>query len=235
LTEVHFSLIAAGAVLLSALTWAPTLIREKKKKAPAAGTNPPPREQIYTRVIIRQLAISAVAFLIAFTCKITVFGEIQLDLKTCLVASAFLALNHLCVERLEWKHASPEYKSKIKYFCPQTTGDRLLFVPTTLVTAFTEEVVYRAVFFGLFYQVTGNYWIAGVVSAAFFSISHMKWSLSAAVSTFFVGLGLQYLVFISGGLYVPIAVHFIHNVINGIIYGRITAAGQKRTDLLVLD
>lgn len=208
---------------MSCLTWVPTLTREIRKKVPPADINLPPREQIYRNVIIRHLLISAAAFLIAITSKISIFGKFRLDLKACLLALVFLALNHLGVEYLEWKHASPEYRRKIKYFCPRTYKERLLFFPTTLVTALTEEVVYRAVFFGLFYQVTGNYWIASVASAFFFSISHMKWSLSAVGTTFFVGLGLQYLVFISGGLYLPIAVHFIHNLINGIIYGRTTA------------
>lgn len=145
------------------------------------------------------------------------------------MAIVFLALNHLGVEYLEWKHASPEYRRRIKHFCPQSLRERFLFVPTTLVAAFTEEVVFRAVFFGLFYQVSGNYWIASVASAVFFSISHIKWSLSAVLTTFFVGLGLQYLVFVSGGLYLPIAVHFIHNLINGIIYGRISTGKHKES------
>ena len=40
-------------------------------------------------------------------------------------------------------------------------------------------------------------------------------------STFFVGLALQYFVKLSGGLFVPIAIHLFHNVVNGIIYGKI--------------
>jgi membrane protease YdiL (CAAX protease family) len=228
LEEAHLPLVLAGAIFLSVLTWVPTFAREIKGKAPPADTNLPHRVQVYRNVIIRYLLILAVAFLVAFTSKISIFGKIRLDLKAGLLALLFLALNHLGVEYLEWKHASVEYRRKIKYFCPQTYRERLLFVPTTLVTALTEEVVYRAVFFGLFYQMTGNYWIASVASAVFFSMSHMKWSLSAVGTTFFVGLGLQYLVFISGGLYLPIAIHFIHNLINGIIYGRIKATEHKQ-------
>ncbi len=39
------------------------------------------------------------------------------------------------------------------------------------------------------------------------------------------GLGLQYFMKLSGGLCVPIAIHFVHNVVNGIVYG---AAWKRR-------
>lgn len=217
----------AGVIFLSSFTWIPTLNHSIRKKDSPPGTDLPLRGQIYRRVMIKHLIISAIALLIALVSRIPIFGEIRLDFRAILLALIFLALNHFGVEYLEWKHASPEYKRRIKHFCPQTVKERFLFVPTTLVTAITEEVVFRAVFFGLFYQVSENYWVASVASAVFFSISHIKWSLSAVLTTFFVGLGLQYLVFVSGGLYLPIAVHFIHNLINGIVYGRISIGKHK--------
>lgn len=224
-------IILAGIIFLSSVTWIPTLVREIRNVAPSGKTQRPPREVIYRGVILGNLRMIAAAFIIAFADRMPVFGEIQLNLKTCLLTLAFLALNHLCVEPLEWKNASLEYKRKIRYFCPHTIKERLFYVPTALITALSEEVVYRAVFFGLFYQAIGNYWIAGVASAVLFSINHLRWSTSAVTTAFFVGLGLQYLVFISGGLYLPIAVHFIHNLINGIIFGRVTKA--KHTQLQV--
>ena len=219
--EANLPIILASIIFLSSVTWVPTIVREIRKVAPSGKTQQPPREAIYRGVILGQLWIIATAFVIVFAIRMPVFGEIQLNLKPCLLALAFLALNHLCVEPLEWKTASSEYKRKVRHFCPHTIKERLLYVPTALITALSEEVVYRAVFFGLFYQAIGIYWIAGVASAVFFSINHVRWSVSAVATTFFVGLGLQYLVFISGGLYLPIAVHFIHNLINGIIFGRV--------------
>ena len=224
LKQVHLLIILAGAFFLAGITWVPTLIRAIGKKSSPAQTKPLPREHIYRSVVTRHLWTLLVALLIAFAGNIPVFGGIRINLKTCLLALLFLGLNHLGIEPLEWRLASSEYRRKIKYFCPQTVKERFLFIPATLATALTEEVVYRAVFFGILYQITGNYWIACAVSVVFFSIYHLRWSLGAVVTTLFVGVGLHYLVFISGGLYVPIVVHFIHNLINGVIYGRIAAA-----------
>ena len=52
----------------------------------------------------------------------------------------------------------------------------------------------------------------------FFAIAHRSYGLLAMADTFFVGLGLQYL-FIFPGPYVSIAIHFLHNFLNGIVYG----------------
>jgi len=46
--------------------------------------------------------------------------------------------------------------------------------------------------------------------------------LRSTIGLFFVALGLQWLVKISGGLYVAIAVHCIHNPFNGIVYSALT-------------
>jgi len=213
---------------LSGPTWVQSLICEIRKGTRNGETERCPREDLYWNIIMAGLLGSGLAFLIAFKNQIPIFGEFHLNLKTCLLALAFLVLNHLCLEPLEWKYASLEYKKKIKHFFPHTTEERLLYVPAALIVAFSEEIIFRAVFFSLLYQLTGSSWIAVIVSAIFFSIIHLGWSLNAAGTTFFVGLGLQYLVFISGGLYVAIAVHFIHNLINGIIYGRLTNAAVDK-------
>ena len=94
-----------------------------------------------------------------------------------------------------------------------------MWVPVSMIIAFSEEILYRAVFFGIFYRITDNYWVAGLISAVLFAGAHWKYGLTALPSAFFVAIGLQYLVNISGGLYIAIAVHFIHNLVNGIVYG----------------
>lgn len=224
----------AGLIFLSALTWIPVLVLRSRKPAQKDSISQYALKDICLKTILYELKRVVFAILISLALKISIFGELHLDFKTAILALAFLALNLLCIDPLEWRFASAEVRKKVKQHCPRTGREGLLFIPTTLAVAIGEEVVFRAGFFGLLYQLTGNYWIAGIVSAIFFSISHLTWSLTAAGSSFLVGLGLQYLVFVSGGLYIAIAVHFIHNLINGIIYGRgdkeESTAGRFRED-----
>ena len=229
--KTAISSILVSIIFLSVITWGWDFLQVLRKKT--AKTKLHLRKDIYLKSIQWHFLITSTAIFFSYINRIPIFGEINLNLKICVSAFAFLVLNHLCIEPLEWKFASQEQKRKIGHYCPHTTKELFLFSHVTLATALSEEIIYRAVFWGLFYQLTGSYWIAGIISAVLFSIRHFGWGLTAVGSTFWVGLGLQFLVFLSGGLYVSIAVHFIHNLINGILYGRLTEESADKHILLV--
>jgi len=162
---------------------------------------------------------AAFALLVAWLNQIPVFGSSSINLKTTLRASAFLALN-LGFDSLKWKYTSVARKQRIRNFIPHAAQERFLWVPVSLVSGIGEEIVFRAVLFGLLYGMTGHFWVAAIASAVFFALMHLaQGSLTNIVGLFFVALGLQWLVKISGGLYVAIAVHFLQNLINGLVYG----------------
>jgi membrane protease YdiL (CAAX protease family) len=110
-------------------------------------------------------------------------------------------------------------KKRISNFLPHTPKERLSWVLVSAVSGVGEEIVFRAALFAILYQMTGDYWVAGAISALFFALSHLTHGLISTVIRFFVALGLQWLVQISSGLYAAIAVHFIHNLLNGFVYG----------------
>lgn len=62
-------------------------------------------------------------------------------------------------------------------------------------------------------------WLSAAISAMAFALGHSATELVIVVETYFMAIGLQWLVEISGGLYLAIAVHFLHNVIVGILGG----------------
>ncbi len=165
--------------------------------------------------------IALLAVLTAYLNQIPIFGQIHISHKILLLAFAFLALNMLLIEPLEWKYVSDEIKQRYDNLSPHTTKERFAWIAVSLITAVSEEVLYRAVFLGIFCQLKDNYWMAALISALLFALAHWKYGLTALPSAFFVGLGLQYFVEISGGLFIAIAIHFTHNLVNGIVYGRI--------------
>ena len=153
--------------------------------------------------------------------RIPVFGSIHIDFKLSLLACGFLALVMLLIDPLEWRFTRPDIKQRLGNYIPRTTADRIAWIAVSLVTAVSEEIVYRAVFYGIAYRLTGNFWEAALASAFLFTAAHWHFGFVGMPSTFFVGLGLQYFVKLSGGLYVSIAIHFLHNYVNGIIYGEL--------------
>lgn len=178
-----------------------------------------PRSKNYKSSIIGLSCIAILAIVTAYLNQLPVFGQIHMDHKILLLAFGFLVLNMSLIEPLEWKYISEEIKQRYGNHSPHTDRERLVWIAVSLIGAVSEEILYRAVFFGIFYQLTGNYWMAGLISAALFTIAHWKYGLTALPIAFFVALGLQYFVKISGGLFVAIAIHFIHNLVNGIVYG----------------
>lgn len=186
-----------------------------------AQTKPIPQWKIYLKSMMRGGLFAALALLVASLNQFPVFGSSSIDLKTVLLASAFLALM-LGVDSLEWKYTSVARKKRLLIIAPRTAQDRLLWVPVSLVAGIGEEVIFRAVLFGIFYGIIGDYWIAAGISALFFASTHLSMAgLLSSIGLFFVALILQWFVKVSGGLYIAIAVHFLHNLINGIAYGAV--------------
>jgi len=182
---------------------------------------PIPRSKQYIWSMIDASCFGILALLVAYLNQLTVFGQFHIDYRIFLLATGFLALNMLFIEPLEWKYISDEIKQRYGSYSPHKAKEWFIWIAVSLITAISEEILYRAVFFGIFYQLTDNYWLAGLISAVFFALAHWKYGLTALPSAFFVALGLQYFVRISGGLYVSITIHFFHNLVNGIVYGRI--------------
>ena len=181
-----------------------------------------PRKNFYTGAMRNYFYLTFIAAPAAALNRIPLFGSIHIDFKLSLLAFGFLAVCMLLIDPLEWKYTDADIKQSLSNYIPRTMGERLAWFAVSLVTAVSEEIVYRAVFFGIAYKLTGNYWVGGITSALLFTIAHLRQGLMVLPSTFFVGLALQYFVKLSGGLYVSIAIHFFHNYVNGIIYGELS-------------
>jgi membrane protease YdiL (CAAX protease family) len=180
-----------------------------------------PSKKSYAPAVVMTAFPAALALLTALTCEIPVFGSSRIDNKSLLLGLAFLVLV-LCLDPLEWKFTPAENRKRMTSFLPRTARERSSWVFFSIATGVGEEIIYRAVLFGILFRITGDYWTAAAASAVLFALVHFSQGLLALVSLFFVALCLQWLVKISGGLYVAIGVHFMHNFINGILWGMLT-------------
>lgn len=184
----------------------------------------PPIAKAHKLALIMEPSFAAFALIIASLNEIPVFGSPRFSPELALLALAFLVAS-LFYDALEWRFTAPEKKQRILDLLPGNKREWLLGVPALLILAAGEEIVYRAVLFGFLYKLIGDYWIAGGISAIVFAFAHLTHGAASASSIFFMGLGLQGLVYISGGLYAAIAVHYVHNVFNMVAYS--TLAGRS--------
>jgi membrane protease YdiL (CAAX protease family) len=78
-----------------------------------------------------------------------------------------------------------------------------------LVPAIAEELLFRGVLFQYTRIVFGNVWVAIVVSSILFSGFHGQFY--GFLPRFALGIGLAYLFYVSGSIWVPIVAHFVNN------------------------
>jgi len=178
-----------------------------------------PRRNRYLGAMSLIVVQTMVVLIIGLANSLKMLGSRHIELNVSLFAAGFLILNMCFIDPVEWKYTSPEIKNRILNFLPHNSRERLAWVPVSLVISISEELAYRAVFFGLLYSLTRSYWGAAIISSVLFALAHRKYGLTAVGVMLFVGLGLQWCVYLSGGLYVSIGIHFLHNLINGLVYG----------------
>jgi membrane protease YdiL (CAAX protease family) len=188
-------------------------IASRQKATPAA-----PPKKTYLPGIARITSSTAIALIAALICHIDVLGSSRISRRTLLLGGAFLVLN-LCLDPLEYRLTPNERRKAIVNFLPHTAGERVAWIFLSMAAGVGEEIIYRSVLFGVVFPLTNNYWIAAAVSAVLFALAHFSHGWIAIADLFVVAICLQWLVKISGGLYIAIGIHFVHNLFNGIVWG----------------
>jgi membrane protease YdiL (CAAX protease family) len=195
----------------------PSIAKKYRKEHPAGQTSIP-LVKIYKSMSVPTASLAWLALLLGFLNHVQIFGSIEFDFGTMFLALGVLALMML-LEQLEWKCTSPQKRRKLLQMVPRNRQERLLCVLFMWVPAIGEEIFYRAVLFGFLFRLTGSNLTAAFISAVLFAVAHRSYGLQAVISSFLIGLVLQYFVYVSGGLYLSIAFHYIINVLNGFVIG----------------
>jgi membrane protease YdiL (CAAX protease family) len=126
-----------------------------------------------------------------------------------LPALALTLVLNVCYHRclLQWLTAAPH---KMIWF-----QDRSLVAAWSMAICFQpaviEELFFRYLMFGALRSVMGGHTVVWV-TAAMFALAHIGVPLSMPV-LFVLGILLGYARLASGGIYLPMALHFVHNAI----------------------
>jgi len=120
-----------------------------------------------------------------------------------------------------WRRAVERNARVAHLFMPSNGTELAWWLVVSVLAGTGEEITWRAVQTGLLAAATGSYPTAAVLSALSFGAAHavQGWRSSAVIVVF--ALGFQTLVWLTGSLYVAMAVHVVYDITAGISYGRL--------------
>jgi hypothetical protein len=109
----------------------------------------------------------------------------------------------------------------VRFFMPSDRRERAMWLGLSALAAVGEEISWRGVQMTLLLRATGAPLGAAGVCAATFGASHIVqgWQSAAIIAVF--ALAFHGIVWLSGSLYVAMAVHFLYDMTAGLTYGKL--------------
>jgi len=180
----------------------------------------PPRKAHLRATIIQQAIFAGFSIFVAFHSGIVLFPRRLPSMRGAIAAAAVLVLA-VVVMRPMWRKAVEERNRIVYLFMPSDRAERLLWIMASAFAGFGEEVSWRGVQTALLARVTGSAAAAIALCILMFALSHVEqgWRGVIVVAPFAAAFHL--LVWLSGSLYVAMAVHFLYDAVAGLTYGRL--------------
>ena len=100
----------------------------------------------------------------------------------------------------------------VRLILPKTRREAVLVALAFLPAVFMEEMLFRSLLVGGF-SVLFNPWILGMVWAMVFGTMHLPQGSLGMIATSFIGFILAGAFIVSGGLLVPVAAHYVINIL----------------------
>ena len=208
-------IIAAGLPFLTAQSYK----NIRKMEAEMAGMQLA-KIPVYLQSVVMQLVLCVLAFFAARSEEITISFKSEFTFQPVAAAAALIVLA-LFIAWLSQKFSKEkDDSSTLHHILPDTNLERIVWILACVVAAFCEEYIYR----GVLFQMIGGYventwWIAAVLSAIVFAFGYGTQGEKAIIQIIPFAIGFQVLVYLSGGLLLPMIAHFIYNVLVELLFG----------------
>ena len=187
-----------------------------------------PRKRQYRAMIIQLAMFAGFSLLVAFYSSVELFPRRLPSMEGAAAGVVVLVMTVLVMRPL-WRKAVEEYQRIVYLFMPSDRTERLLWIVAAALAGFGEEVTWRGVQTALLTRLTGSAAAAIALCIAMFALSHVEqgWKSVIIIAPFAAAFHL--LVWLSGSLYVAMAVHFLYDSIAGLAYARL-GRGQWTID-----
>lgn len=211
-------IIAAGLPFLTALSY--KNIRKMEAEMEGAQLAKIP---VYLQSMGMQLILCGLAFFAARSEKLNISLTSHFTINS-VSASAGLIILALALAWITQKYSTEKDESTLHHILPDTGVERLIWILACVVAAFCEEYIYRGVLFQMISSMIATYTIytwalAAILCAIVFAFGHGTQGEKAIIQIIPFAIGFQFLVWISGGLLLPMIAHFIYNVLVELLFG----------------
>jgi membrane protease YdiL (CAAX protease family) len=178
-----------------------------------------PRKRIFLNILIMQAVFLLIALFVAKEREILLFVPGRLTPRAVVAAFAMLVIA-LSVMRFLWQRSSAEEKRRMLIVRPNEPKDLPWWFLVSLAAGTIEEIIYRGVMVSILLPMTRNWWTAVAICVLFFSLGHANQGLRRGIFIAAIAFGAHMLVWMTGALYLAMALHFSYDFIAGILYLR---------------
>jgi membrane protease YdiL (CAAX protease family) len=123
--------------------------------------------------------------------------------------------------RPRWRKAVERLARVVYLFMPATMTERIWWIVVAVLAGVSEEITWRGVQAGLAYKLLGNFVLGALICALSFGLGHIiqGWKGAIVISAF--AFVFHLLAWVSGSLYVAMAVHIIYDITAGLTYSKL--------------
>jgi membrane protease YdiL (CAAX protease family) len=151
---------------------------------------------------------------------VDLFPSPNLGLKNVAMAIAFLVPT-LGTLPMRWGWKSTGEKRRVMWLLPNKASDLGWWTVVALIAGVVEEIVYRGVMLVLWQRVLGSWWPAVLVCSVAFAVAHFVQGTRTMVLIGVMAIGNHLIVRASGDLYTAMAIHFVYDLLAGMILLRL--------------
>lgn len=138
-----------------------------------------------------------------------------------LAAGALMLIATVAFMRPKWRAAVERRERVVYLFMPANPSERIWWIVVAVLAGISEEITWRGVQAGLAANLTQSVLAAFLICSLSFAVGHAVQGWRSIVVILAFALGFHLLVWLSGSLYVAMAVHVAYDTIAGISYGRL--------------
>ena len=199
------------------------VVRGRMKLRQAKGPLPN-RLRHFKSTALTLVAFALLSLMVAHAEWIELFPRTRPPLLA-ILAGAVKLVAAVAIMRPRWRRAV-EHRTSIgarvlHLVMPANAVERAWWIVVAMLAGISEEITWRGVQTALLINLTGHLSIAAIVCSISFGLGHFNqgWKSVAIIVCF--ALGFHALVWLSGSLYVAMAVHVAYDITAGITYGRL--------------
>jgi membrane protease YdiL (CAAX protease family) len=209
-----FHLVLFGLVLPLAA------FRMHRKMAKGAKGVPDPKTH-FRGATIELASLMTLSILVARVTGIDLLAVDRAKLVPGLAAGVAMYVVAVLTMRPKWRRTVEKRAPIVRLFMPRDAGERAWWIAVSVFAGIGEEITWRCVQTQLLLPIVGAYAVAALLSAISFSGAHFLQGWRSCAVIVFFALGFQTVVWLSGSLFVAMAVHVAYDVTAGITYGRL--------------